>query len=708
MPEIGVQDKLYNLAKINPEHDQGATLRGIPQPLGKTRRMIRTLPYALLYLLCYLLPSPTYADNGARAFVFPLTGVTVDGDLRDWPATLKRYAVDYYHFGAEADGADDLNAYWQAGYDAAGQSLYLAVSVTDDDYVKTPDNDHYDSHDFQVVYLDFLHTSAPDGVIAYELDEDHRKIVEQERLAFFPQVGSASWEDVEVAIRREGNTVFYEWRIALPRPVEVGQVIGFDYAVFDKDGADRHTEVSWGPGSIKFRSDRKLGDLVLVGEETKLYPLNGHLRRTKEEIIWPPAVTLMRDGNQPFRYTAAVDSTGTYTVTLPAGAYRIAVPSSRTANNWNDIDRIEQVGAPPLIEVGEGTNELPSVEISVAPKPDLIQETGLLQTPFDRAAGRRMDAFVEAYREYYGVPAVSLALLQDGELVYHRTYGVENTVTNAPLRPQAVFEAASITKSVFAYAVNRLVQRGEFDLEQPLHELLPFKELEADYPEYKQMTGRHVLTHVSGLPNWGRRMVNQPGTKLGYSGEGFEYLKRAVARDDGDAWPALTQALLDAEVIGPLGMRNTHFSCNDTLGQLKVAGHYAEVPLPYDCPGEPGVAYSMHTEARDFAPFALALLERKGLTAAQAEAMFGFQTVGDEEDWMNGYQTGFGLGIALRESPYGLVFGHGGNNGDFRCTFEVYDELRSGFIVFTNADTGGPLLFDLAQFLVEGKWEAAE
>jgi hypothetical protein len=116
----------------------------------------------------------------------------------------------------------------------------------------------------------------------------------------------------------------------------------------------------------------------------------------------------------------------------------------------------------------------------------------------------------------------------------------------------------------------------------------------------------------------------------------------------------------------------------------------------------------MHTEARDFAPFALALLERKGLTAAQAEAMFGFQTVGDEEDWMNGYQTGFGLGIALRESPYGLVFGHGGNNGDFRCTFEVYDELRSGFIVFTNADTGGPLLFDLAQFLVEGKWEAAE
>jgi hypothetical protein len=111
----------------------------------------------------------------------------------------------------------------------------------------------------------------------------------------------------------------------------------------------------------------------------------------------------------------------------------------------------------------------------------------------------------------------------------------------------------------------------------------------------------------------------------------------------------------------------------------------------------------MHTEAKDFVPFALALLNRKGLSEEQAEEMFSFHTLENKEDWVNGQKSGYGLGVALRDSPFGLVFGHGGNNGDFRCIFEMYDDLKSGYIMFTNANTAGPLLFDLKRFLVEGK-----
>jgi CubicO group peptidase (beta-lactamase class C family) len=335
----------------------------------------------------------------------------------------------------------------------------------------------------------------------------------------------------------------------------------------------------------------------------------------------------------------------------------------------------------------------------------MLPERGLLRDPFTESTGHRVDAFVEAYRAHYGIPAVSLALIQDGRMVYHRSYGVENTATEKPLRPDAVFEAASITKSVFAYAINRMVQRGDLDPDRPLYELLPNPDLEEDYPEYRKMTPRHVLTHVSGMPNWGMRLDTVPGTRYGYSGEAFEYLKMAVARDAGDAWPARTERLLATEVLDPLGMTNTYFSCAEEVARLKVAGHYAEVPMPYDCPERPGVAYSMHTEARDFAAFALEMLERKGLSEEQAAEMLSFQTVADRDDWLNDHKTGFGLGVALRESPHGLVIGHGGNNGDFRCNFEVYDELDTGYVVFTNANTGGPLLFDLAQLLVEGRWD---
>ncbi len=250
--------------------------------------------------------------------------------------------------------------------------------------------------------------------------------------------------------------------------------------------------------------------------------------------------------------------------------------------------------------------------------------------------------------------------------------------------------------------MNRLAQRGEFDLDQPLAESLAFPDLE-EYPEYKMITGKHVLTHVTGLPNWGRRMINTPGTTYGYSGEGFEYLKRVLAGGGGDEMDQIIQTHMEKEVLEPLGMTNTYFMCNDKLSDRKVAGHFYGIPNMFDCPDAPGMAWSMHTEAKDFASFALALMNREGLTKEQAEDMFTFHTVGDEEDWINGYKTGFGLGVALRESPYGLVFGHGGNNGDFRCTFEMYDELKSGYIMFTNANTAEPLLYALKDFLVEGR-----
>jgi hypothetical protein len=48
------------------------------------------------------------------------------------------------------------------------------------------------------------------------------------------------------------------------------------------------------------------------------------------------------------------------------------------------------------------------------------------------------------------------------------------------------------------------------------------------------------------------------------------------------------------------------------------------------------------------------------------------------------------------------VIGHGGNNGDFKCLFEVYQELNMGYVVFTNSSMGDQLTADLAEFLVEG------
>jgi hypothetical protein len=61
------------------------------------------------------------------------------------------------------------------------------------------------------------------------------------------------------------------------------------------------------------------------------------------------------------------------------------------------------------------------------------------------------------------------------------------------------------------------------------------------------------------------------------------------------------------------------------------------------------------------------------------------------------------MSLEIRETPYGKSFGHGGNNGDFKCKFEVYKDLKMGYAIFTNSNTSDQLLENLRKLLVEGK-----
>ena len=62
-----------------------------------------------------------------------------------------------------------------------------------------------------------------------------------------------------------------------------------------------------------------------------------------------------------------------------------------------------------------------------------------------------------------GVPGLSIALLRDAERVWRHGFGVKNTKTNEPVADDTVFEAASLSKPVFAYAVLKLLDAGKFD-----------------------------------------------------------------------------------------------------------------------------------------------------------------------------------------------------------------------------------------------------
>ena len=139
---------------------------------------------------------------------------------------------------------------------------------------------------------------------------------------------------------------------------------------------------------------------------------------------------------------------------------------------------------------------------------------------------------------------------------------------------------------------------------------------------------------------------------------------------------------------------------------MVASGHYDKLPNYDELPESPGMAYSIHTEALVFAKFMIYMLEQKGLNSKYYDTMFSKHSEYkfDPEDEKPKYPAYMGMSLEIRETPFGLSFGHGGNNGDFKCRFEVFKDLKMGYAIFTNSNTSDPLLYSaIGQFLIEGK-----
>lgn len=111
---------------------------------------------------------------------------------------------------------------------------------------------------------------------------------------------------------------------------------------------------------------------------------------------------------------------------------------------------------------------------------------------------------------------------------------------------QSIFEAASMSKTVFTYFVLKMVDKKLLDLDTPLYRYFPYKDIEKN-ERYKLITAWMVLSHTTGFPNWryfDKRDENRykygelylkftPGTEFAYSREGYRYLSLVIAHLNG-------------------------------------------------------------------------------------------------------------------------------------------------------------------------------
>ena len=276
------------------------------------------------------------------------------------------------------------------------------------------------------------------------------------------------------------------------------------------------------------------------------------------------------------------------------------------------------------------------------------------------------------------LPGLSLALVEDGRVMWTGCYGTTARGGGRPVDEDTVFEAASLSKTLFAYIVARLVDRGVIDLDRPLVEYAPYPRLSAD-PRHRLVTARMCLTHTTGLPNWGTSFVAEPGTRFTYSGVGIRFLRKTVETVTG----AGLEELARKEVFVPLGLSQSSFLWRAEYDANRAAGHGRDGrPQPRkECP-DGSAAASLMTTAGEFARFLVACLEGRGLSPAMHETMLSWQTsVAPATGTSVGSHVGWSLGWGRQRGGSGDLIWQWGDNGD-SVAFVAGDPATDRGLVF--------------------------
>lgn len=305
----------------------------------------------------------------------------------------------------------------------------------------------------------------------------------------------------------------------------------------------------------------------------------------------------------------------------------------------------------------------------------------------------------------HDIPLIQVAGKIDGKAFFFQVANAEFYPTKTELPDTAIFQAASLSKVVFAYIVMRLADRGEIDLDKPLHLYTDIDRF-ADKANARKLTAKMVLTHRTGLPNWSASpsstkwptstidFIHAVDSCFGYSGEGFAFLQRAVEAIKGKGIDKIARE----EVFGPLGMSRSSYEwkgCYDTLavdgfnakGENKGKGKHPRA----------NVGYTLRSCASDYAKFLDALLNGEGLSDEMAKLMFTPSTgnavryAGKHRECDN--HIAWAMGLGTEHSPeLGKVLWHWGNNSTFKALFVLLPERDSYLVYFTNSNHGHDII----------------
>ncbi len=324
------------------------------------------------------------------------------------------------------------------------------------------------------------------------------------------------------------------------------------------------------------------------------------------------------------------------------------------------------------------------------------------------------------------VPGVSVAVIDNGAIVWARGYGVKTGGSPEPVTAETLFQAASISKPVAAMAALHMAQHGNFGLDEEVNRhLKTWKVPENEFTRDKKVTLRGLLSHSAGLtvhgfPGYAAgaglpsvvqildglppantkpvRVDIAPGAEWRYSGGGYTVMQQLLVDRFGAPFPELMRRI----VLARLGMSHSTYQQPLPVGRTgaaAAAAHQADGnPLPGQWHTYPEMAAAgLWTTPSDLARFAIELQKS---WAGQSERVISRSMA---REMVTRQKENYGLGVALAGQGRSARFSHGGSNAGFRCFLVAYLEAAHGAVVMTNSDNGSRLASEVVGVIARSR-----
>ncbi|MBO1256735.1 beta-lactamase family protein [Alteromonas sp. 5E99-2] len=319
-------------------------------------------------------------------------------------------------------------------------------------------------------------------------------------------------------------------------------------------------------------------------------------------------------------------------------------------------------------------------------------------------------------KKYY-VPGMVVGILEEGKVAKYYYFGYSDLTTKQKVNKHTAFNLGSISKSVTAWGVMKLVEKGKIELDTPIQNYITRWQIPSSPYNPSGVTVRRLLNHTSGLSqhavpqyelnenvpsievslsesaNLGGekvRLIYEPGEKWSYSGGGYTLLQLLIEEITGLPF----STYMEKEILHPLGMFNSSFEPNLELLE-KLAKSYDRNGqetgrLKFAATGSAG----LQSTPQDLAIFANAALTLSnnlvaGRGVLKPQTVSTMTSISSNAKLPDGKlaHRNYGLGYFVT-SKKPLFFGHGGDNRGWHSRFIVYPKTKNGIVILTNSSNG--------------------